>query len=253
MRNKRTVVTLAAVALAALTTLFLAGNGAASAGDHDTTAAGPMHFTTDELRQLLNPADAQRGTASSVEPVISIAEAIKTGQFESGPGITSEPKACLNMTDALGDLRSIEGFMLSGERSEEAAPDSYQRYFMTAVFQIPGGADAAVDKVTKVLRTCSAGTVTLDSGNGDPLKGTISYAEHPAPSLDGARTFASTLTTVLPVPDASRTNAEPIVAECDAQLTLTANGDLLIWSVEPTEQLATDSVSTVYDRAVALS
>ncbi|SBT46878.1 hypothetical protein [Micromonospora narathiwatensis] len=252
MRNKRTVVTLAAVALAALTTLFLAGNGAASAGDHDTTATGPMHFTTDELRQLLNP-DAQRGTASSVEPVISISEALHTGQFESGPGITSEPKACLNMTDALGDLSKVDGFMLSGERSQEAAPESYQRYFMTAVFQIPGGADAAIDKVAKVLRTCSAGTVTLDSGNGDPLKGTISYAEAPAPSLDGARTFASTLTTVLPVPNANRGVTEPIVAECDATLVLTANGDLLIWSVEPTDQLATDSVGTVYERAVALS
>ncbi|TYC00286.1 hypothetical protein FXF53_14010 [Micromonospora sp. WP24] len=247
MRNKRTVVTLAAVALAALTTLFLAGNGAASAEDHNTAAPGPMHFTTEELRQLLDPTDAQRKTASAVEPVITIEEALKTGQFESGPGLTSEPKGCLNMTDALGDLRSIEGFMQSGERSKETAPDSLQRYFMTAVFQIPGGADTAIDKVTEVLRTCSAGTVLVDTGSGEPLRGSISYAEHPAPSLDGARTFASTLTTILPVPDA------PIVAECDAQLTLTANGDLLIWSVEPTERLAIESVSTVYARAVALS
>jgi hypothetical protein len=250
MRKKRTVVALAAVAMAALTTLFLAGNGAASAGSGDTAAA-PMHFESSELQQLLAPADGLDAKSASVQPTITIKEAVATGQFESGPGLTSEPKGCLNMTDALGDLSGVEGYMQSGERSKEAAPESLQRYFMTAVFQIPGGADAAIDKVAEVLRTCSAGTLLLETGNGESLKGSISYAEHKALPLDGARTFASTLTTILPMSDGL--NDEIIATECDAQLTLAANGDLLIWSVEPTEQLATESVSTVYERALALS
>ncbi|MFI2652188.1 hypothetical protein [Micromonospora fulviviridis] len=254
MSKKRTVVALAAVAAAALTTLFLAGNGAASAGADQNTATG-MHFSTDELRQLLGPDSAQRATADTIQPAVSIKEAVADGQFAAAPNLTSEPKACLNMTDALGDVSAYDGFIQSGERSQAAAPDSLQRYFMTAVFQIPGGADKAIDQVAEVLRTCSAGTIRLDTGTGKTLAGSISYAEHPAPSLDGARTFASTLTTTMPAPEsANRTNDDIIVEPtCDAQLTLTANGDLLIWSVEPTEQLATDSVTTVYDRALSLS
>ncbi|MEV5764653.1 hypothetical protein AB0L34_08760, partial [Micromonospora sp. NPDC052213] len=246
MRKKRTVVALAAVAMAALTTLFLAGNGAASAESGDTAAA-PMHFESSELRQLL-PADGLDAKSASIQPTITIKEAVATGQFESGPGLTSEPKGCLNMTDALGDLSGVEGYMQSGERSVEAAPDSLQRYFMTAVFQIPGGADAAIDKVAEVLRTCSAGTILLETGKGEPLKGSISYAEHKALPLDGARTFASTLTTILPSFTGLNDEVLP-TTECEAQLTLAADGDVLIWSVEPTEQLATESVSTVYERA----
>ncbi|WP_433386221.1 hypothetical protein [Micromonospora sp. KLBMP9576] len=239
------------MAAAALTTLFLAGNGAATAGPGDNMAA-TMHFEEAELRQLLEPTDSLQTASTNTQPIISIKEAVATGQFASGPGMTSEPQGCLNMTDALGDLSATLGFMQSGERSEEAAPGSLQRYFMTAVFQIPGGAEAAIDKVNKVLRTCSAGTITLDTGAGQPLKGSISYAEHEAPVLDGARTFASTLTTVLPTTKSAASN-EILTQECEAQLTLTANGDLLIWSVEPTERLATESVTTVYNRALALS
>lgn len=260
MSKKRTVVALAAVAAAALTTLFLAGNGAASAGSDQSKAAG-MHFSTDELRQLLGPDTAQRAASDTIQSTMSVKEAVAAGQFAPAPNLTSEPKACLNMTDALGDVSAYDGFIQSGERSKTVAPDSLQRYFMTAVFQIPGGADAAIDKVAEVLRTCSAGTIQLDTGNGI-IKGGISYAEHAAPKLDGARTFASTLTTILPSTEstslkstdsASLTPTEEVVPECDAQLTLTASGDLLIWSVEPTEQLATESVTTVYDRALALS
>ncbi|GIJ76573.1 hypothetical protein SAMN05443287_10891 [Micromonospora phaseoli] len=253
MRKKRTVVTLAAVALAALTTLFLAGNGAATAGSQEAAAA-PTKFNNEELRQMLVPESEQRKTASSVQPTITIAEAVRTGQFGTGPGIASEPRACLEMTTALGDLSGVEGYMHSGERSQAAAPESLQRYFMTAVFQIPGGASTAIDKVAKVLRTCSAGTIRLDTGSGESLRGSISYAEHEAPALNGARTFASTLTTILPWTDpASTDKTVQTLQECDAQLTLAANGDLLIWSVEPTEQLAVNSVRTVHERALALS
>ncbi|MFI7025691.1 hypothetical protein [Micromonospora sp. NPDC049900] len=252
MRKKRTVVTLTAVALAALTALFLAGNGAATAGSQQAVVA-QTEFSNEDLRQILVPESEQRKTASIVHPTVTIAEAVATGQFGTGPGMTSEPRACLEMTSALGDLRGIEGYMHAGERSQAAAPESLQRYFMTAVFQIPGGASAAIDKVAKVLRTCSAGTIKLDTGNGTPLNGTISYAEHEAPALRGARTFASTLTTVLPWSNPSSSDKSvQSVAECDAQLTLAANGDLLIWSVEPTKQLAVNSVSTVHQRALAL-
>ncbi len=249
MRKKRTVVALAAVAAAALTTLFLAGNGAATAGS-GTAEAAPVQFQESELRQILEPSEGLRKATETIQPTISIKEAVAAGQFASAPGMRSEPAACLNMTDALGDLSSTKGFMHSGERSTSAAPDSMQRYFMTAVFQIPGGADAAIDKVAKVLRTCSAGTVTIDSGQGEPLRGSISYAEHRAPVLEGARTFASTLTTILPMTDPATQTL--VLPECEAQLTLSASGDLLIWSVEPTEQLATQAVTNVHERALAL-
>lgn len=241
MHKNGKMITLAVAAVAVIAGMFVTSNVYAST-NAATAKAAARTLDSNAMRKMMVPASLQPASSSFFD-AITIKEAVATHQFEAGPGLTSNPVGCLQMTDAIGDLKSLDGWMQSGERAASVAPNSLQRYFTTAVFKIPGGASASVDKVAALLKGCTAGTISFGKVNG-----TISYKEHAAPALGSARTFATTLTTTLPQETASG-NLEEVA--CEAELSVVASGELLIWVVEPTKALATSSTNAVYARALA--
>jgi hypothetical protein len=235
VRSKRTLVILTAVLAAFAAGAFAAGYGH---GIGRTPSAGnamvPQAMSSSTLESLLGTSLDQPPNASFYGPM-TVKDAVAAHLFGPASGISSDPPECLQSTDAIGNLSTVQGYVIAGERSAMIAPDSLQRFFTTAVFQIPGGASGVIDRLSAILAKCSAGTTTVGNANG-----TMSYAQSEAPAVGSARTYQSTLTTVLPFNGTD--------AQCVAEVTLATTGDLLIWSVEPTPSLAQQAVNSVYSR-----
>jgi hypothetical protein len=251
MRNKGKAIAIAVAGATAVAALFVASSGVASTSGTTTQATVVQwrSLNPTELHQLLVPPEQQPSSKVINDP-ITIKKAMETGQFEAAPSMTGDPSNCLNMGEGIGDLANLDGWIQSGERSEESAPGSLQPYFVTGVFRIPGGARTSIDRVAEILSGCTAGTLSLDLGNGQSIDGTIGYREQTAPAFAGAVSHSSLLRTVLNIPSGE---GSLVPTTCDATLTILALGDTLVWSVEPTTELATQTVTAVYERAQSIS
>jgi hypothetical protein len=245
IRSKGSFLTVVVAGIAASTLIA----GCTKSSDNTTAPAtsapthvSPQALTADSMRSLLGTPKQLPVDASFYGPM-TVKDAMAAHVF--GPaetGITSDPASCLHSTDAIGDLNQLVGFVISGERSVMSAPNSLQRFFTNAVFDIPSGAAAVIPRLAKLLDTCKTGSVTIGT-----LKGTMAYKEVTAPTIGKASTFQSILTTTLPNPN----NANATVA-CDATITVAADGPLLMWTVEPTPEIAQLTMTTMYDKALAL-
>ncbi|MBM2620138.1 hypothetical protein JIG36_31950 [Actinoplanes sp. LDG1-06] len=254
MRKRSKVTAFVAVTAAAIAALFIASSTTGAVASSQVAPAPQLN--ADQLKSVLIPAAKQPAT-SSITKQFTLAEAMAAKQFEAGPGLTSSPAGCLTMTDALGDLSKITGSLQSGERAASVAPNSLQRYFLTAVFHIPGGADKALDNVAKVISTCTKGTINLDTGKGAVKAGSISYKTHAAKAnVGGAKSLNTTLTTTFLTPATGKgitANTVPVETQCEAEVVVAAVGDNLLWSVEPTASLSTTAVNTMFSNLQAIS
>jgi len=255
MYKKGKLIALATTAVAAAAVLI---GGSVYASNVDTPAVVAKQLGSAELMQVLVP-DAQQPASSSIASPITIADAVAAHLFEPAPGLTSSPSDCIQLNAAIGDLGNMVGWVQTGERDASVAPASLFRGFTQAVFQVPGGANAAIDRVASIVNGCGGATISIDLG-GAVQTGISKFSEQAGPALSGATTYAFTQVTTLDAIDAYGTDTEvepsPSTTDpevCTVQGALIGVGDTLIWLQEPTYELLSAATKDTYERLQAVS